>query len=362
MREVQNIIDAGPTGGPMGMMNTSAPGSNTVLLPLRFSCTIADYSVSFVLHNQLIACLAVVVGGAYTSYHLILYVLYKHISMCTLQVPNDRVGLIIGKGGATIKDLQNRSGARIQIPPQPDANSNPPVRTVSITGVGDAPQRAKYEIEQMVQSFETYGYIGGGGAGGYQQQQLQQPSAYGPPGGHYGAPQQHAPAPYGAAPYGQPAYGAPQQQPYGMPQQGYGMPQQPYDQRYQQPGLTDPYAQQYGMQQQVAPMMHQQHYGQPQPQQPVQQQQQPVTAASAANSGGAGTAAAGTGGAAAAAAPAAAGNVDLTQYHSQFWQYAAYYGERVAREQYGAWSPPVGTQPPPGVTLPLPGHEQPAPQ
>jgi KH domain len=227
------------------------------------------------------------------------------------QVPNDRVGLIIGKGGATIKDLQNRSGARIQIPPQPDANSNPPVRTVSITGVGDAPQRAKYEIEQMVQSFETHGYIGGGGTGGYQQQQPQQPSAYGPPGGHYGAPQ-HAPAPYGAAPYGQPAYGAPQ--PYGMPQQGYGMPQQPYDQRYQQPGLTDPYAQQYGMQQQVPPIMHQQHYGQQQPQQPIQQQQQqPVTAASAANSGGAAAASTGS---AAAAAPAAAGNVDLTQYHS----------------------------------------------
>jgi polyribonucleotide nucleotidyltransferase len=34
MREVQNIIDAGPIGGPMGMMNTSAPGSNTVLLPV----------------------------------------------------------------------------------------------------------------------------------------------------------------------------------------------------------------------------------------------------------------------------------------------------------------------------------------
>lgn len=31
------------------------------------------------------------------------------------QVPNDRVGLLIGKGGNTIKELQNRSGARIQV-------------------------------------------------------------------------------------------------------------------------------------------------------------------------------------------------------------------------------------------------------
>jgi KH domain len=249
--------------------------------------------------------------------HTIISSLQMHSTLiyAYIQVPNDRVGLIIGKGGATIKDLQNRSGARIQIPPQPDANSNPPVRTVSITGVGDAPQRAKYEIEQMVQSFETHGYMGGGGGGGggggYQQQQPQQPSAYGPPGGHYGAPQ-HAPVPYGAAPYGQPgAYGAPQ--PYGMPQQGYGMPQQPYDARYQQPGLSDPYAQQYGAPQQPYGMPQQPHYGQPQQQQP--QQQQPVTAAAAANSGGAGAAAGGTA-AGAAAAPAAAGNVDLTQYHS----------------------------------------------
>ena len=33
----------------------------------------------------------------------------------TMIVPNDKVGLIIGKGGETIKNLQNRSGARIQV-------------------------------------------------------------------------------------------------------------------------------------------------------------------------------------------------------------------------------------------------------
>lgn len=49
----------------------------------------------------------------------------------TMTVPDDRVGIVIGKGGATIKELQNRHGVRIQIPTYADVGSMPPVRTVS---------------------------------------------------------------------------------------------------------------------------------------------------------------------------------------------------------------------------------------
>ncbi|KAG5178352.1 hypothetical protein JKP88DRAFT_270499 [Tribonema minus] len=250
MREVQNVIDAGLTG-------TGPTGGNTVIL----------------------------------------------------QVPNDRVGLIIGKAGATIKELQNRSGARIQIPPQSDPGTT--MRSVSITGVGDAPMRAKYEMEQMLMGFDRQ-----------QQQQPPQGAFGGAPPGYGASPYgQPTPTPYGASPYGQPAYGQPQ--PYGMPaaQPAYSA----YGQQYQQPDL---YAAQAAQAAQAA------HY-----QQQAQQQQA----------------------AAPAPAAAAAGGVDLTQYHTQFWQYAAYYGERVAREQYGAWAPPVGTPPPAGIVLPAPGQEQPAP-
>lgn len=45
-------------------------------------------------------------------------------------VPDDKVGIIIGKGGATIKDIQNRLRVKVQIPPGPDAGSMPPMRTV----------------------------------------------------------------------------------------------------------------------------------------------------------------------------------------------------------------------------------------
>lgn len=45
-------------------------------------------------------------------------------------VPDDKVGIIIGKGGATIKDIQNRHRVKVQIPPAPDAGSMPPMRTI----------------------------------------------------------------------------------------------------------------------------------------------------------------------------------------------------------------------------------------
>jgi len=50
----------------------------------------------------------------------------------TVDVPDADVGLIIGKGGATIQDIQGRTGASIQIPQTGNAD-NPAVRTVSVT-------------------------------------------------------------------------------------------------------------------------------------------------------------------------------------------------------------------------------------
>lgn len=50
----------------------------------------------------------------------------------TIQVPNDSVGLIIGKGGETVRALQQQSGAKIQIEP---VHGVPPVdRNVQIIG------------------------------------------------------------------------------------------------------------------------------------------------------------------------------------------------------------------------------------
>ncbi|XWS15420.1 hypothetical protein CRYUN_Cryun35bG0096500 [Craigia yunnanensis] len=52
-----------------------------------------------------------------------------------IQVPNEKVGLIIGRGGETIKGLQTRSGARIQLIPQhlPEGDGSKE-RMVRVTG------------------------------------------------------------------------------------------------------------------------------------------------------------------------------------------------------------------------------------
>ena len=73
-------------------------------------------------------------------------------SLVTVTVPDGDVGLIIGRGGATIRSIQDRSGANIQIPQQADAD-NPMVRTVSITHPHvEGANVAKQLIEELLAS------------------------------------------------------------------------------------------------------------------------------------------------------------------------------------------------------------------
>jgi len=51
-----------------------------------------------------------------------------------ISVPNSCVGIIIGKGGETIHDLQNRSGAHIKVTPDRNATKNASDRTIWLTG------------------------------------------------------------------------------------------------------------------------------------------------------------------------------------------------------------------------------------
>jgi hypothetical protein len=48
-----------------------------------------------------------------------------------VSIPNDKVGLIIGKGGATLRQIQEQSGARVVIPKEPDP-ANPTVRELTV--------------------------------------------------------------------------------------------------------------------------------------------------------------------------------------------------------------------------------------
>ncbi|VVB09037.1 unnamed protein product [Arabis nemorensis] len=82
-----------------------------------------------------------------------------------IDIPNMRVGVIIGKGGETIKYLQAQSGAKIQVTRDMDADPNAPTRTVDLTGTPDQISKAEQLINDVLQEAEAGG-IAGSGAGG----------------------------------------------------------------------------------------------------------------------------------------------------------------------------------------------------
>ncbi|CAN6899925.1 unnamed protein product [Brassica oleracea] len=80
-----------------------------------------------------------------------------------IDVPNMRVGVIIGKGGETIKSLQLQSGAKIQVTRDMDADPNAATRTVDLTGTPDQISRAEELINEVLQEADSGGTVGSGG-------------------------------------------------------------------------------------------------------------------------------------------------------------------------------------------------------
>lgn len=184
-----------------------------------------------------------------------------------LYVPNSAAGGIIGRGGETIKMLQQRTGARIQV-----AKSQPGTKERMVTIYGD-PRQVEYahgEIARIVYDaagqYPTVAVGGpaGGGRGGPAGYGAPAAGGYGGGGGGYGHHQQAAPYGQQAAPYGQQpaAGGAGAQQPGGQ-QYDYAAYYQQYYAYYGQPpppqqGQPAPHGGPYGHHQQ--PQQHQQHH------------------------------------------------------------------------------------------------------
>lgn len=74
-----------------------------------------------------------------------------------IDIPNGRVGVIIGKGGETIKSLQNSSGAKIQVTRDTDADPNSATRAVELTGTPDQIARAEQLITEVLAEAEAGG-------------------------------------------------------------------------------------------------------------------------------------------------------------------------------------------------------------
>ncbi|KAI5818103.1 hypothetical protein BZA77DRAFT_18567 [Pyronema omphalodes] len=68
----------------------------------------------------------------------------------TIRVPIDAVGMIIGKGGETIKEMQNSTGCRINVSSQ--FSPNDPEREISLAGQRDAIARARQAIDEKVEA------------------------------------------------------------------------------------------------------------------------------------------------------------------------------------------------------------------
>lgn len=67
-----------------------------------------------------------------------------------IDIPNGRVGVIIGKGGETIKYLQTQSGAKIQVTRDMDADPNSPTRMVELMGTPDQIAAAEKLINEVL--------------------------------------------------------------------------------------------------------------------------------------------------------------------------------------------------------------------
>ncbi|GFQ00642.1 far upstream element-binding protein 3 [Phtheirospermum japonicum] len=89
-----------------------------------------------------------------------------------IQVPIEKVGLIIGKGGETIRNLQTRSGARIQlIQPNPSDGEQSKERIVRITGSKKQIETAREMIKDVMNQTVRQSPL----SSGYSQQQSYRP-------------------------------------------------------------------------------------------------------------------------------------------------------------------------------------------
>jgi len=117
-------------------------------------------------------------------------------------VPSNKVGLVMGKGGETIKQICSQSGAHCQV--DKTAPEGAREKTIVIKGSPEAVDMAKRLISEKVNGGQ--GGYGGGGGGGYQPE----PQFGGYDGGHPGGyqPQQAQPAVQVNPSTGQPDYSA----------------------------------------------------------------------------------------------------------------------------------------------------------
>ncbi|KAF4072862.1 hypothetical protein AMELA_G00252310 [Ameiurus melas] len=97
----------------------------------------------------------------------------------TYTIPADKCGLVIGKGGETIKNINQQSGAHVELQRNPPLNTDPNVRIFSIRGTPQQMEMARQLIDEK---------IGASGMGGSSSFGLS-PFTQGPSNPHQNGPQ-----------------------------------------------------------------------------------------------------------------------------------------------------------------------------
>ncbi|KAL2927571.1 Far upstream element-binding protein 1, partial [Bienertia sinuspersici] len=77
-------------------------------------------------------------------------------------IPNAKVGVIIGRGGEMIKNLQLESGARIQITRDADSDPNSLTRDVELMGTQDQIAIAEQRIHQVIAETDATSSVSSG--------------------------------------------------------------------------------------------------------------------------------------------------------------------------------------------------------
>jgi far upstream element-binding protein len=113
-------------------------------------------------------CMAIIQNGGYVQEHMAA----DYIQM---RIPEDYIPALINQPDA-VRNIQYKTGTKITIPNQPDMNSNPPIRTVTVHGPSSACAYARQEIEVLAGLVQPnqQAYMQQQQGGGMQQQQQQQ--------------------------------------------------------------------------------------------------------------------------------------------------------------------------------------------
>ncbi|XP_076828404.1 far upstream element-binding protein 1 isoform X4 [Brachyhypopomus gauderio] len=146
-------------------------------------------------------------------------------------VPTMKTGLIIGKGGETIKSISQQSGARIELQRNPPPNADPSIKMFTVRGTPQQIDYARQLVEEKIGFLPTQGPVSPMGG------------PHGPPGPH-GGPSPHGPP----GPPGPPAPMGPYNPgPYNQGPPGPHVPPGPYQPQgwgngypHWQPGQPDP--------------------------------------------------------------------------------------------------------------------------